>query len=302
MIRLMATAVALLIYPTVAEAAVQVVATIPDAASLVETIGGDRVRAVSIVKGRQDPHYVEPKPSYMRLMNQADLLVYVGLQLEIGWLPPLIRGARNPRIAPGGPGTINLSEGIDVLEIPHGEVDRAQGDIHPEGNPHYWLNPNNGLVMASNIASRLTLVDPDNAEFYRINLDRFSGELKSRIADWERRLDRYKGTDVITYHKQWEYLTEWLGMRIVNQIEDRPGIPPAPLHLAELIRQLETGRISFIISSEYINLSTARNLEKRTGIPLVTLPASVSCCPEITDYIGLFERIASILESIKEKS
>lgn len=176
-----------------------VMTTIPDLAAITKAVGGERVKVDSIAKGFQDPHYVEAKPSFMRAINQARLLFDVGLQLEIGWLPLLVQGARNPGLA-----QVNLSQGISVLERPTGPISRAQGDIHPEGNPHYWLDPRNGVLMAGSIARELKALAPTDGAYFEQNLKRFEANLNRRRQVWEERMAPLRGVNVVAYHKQWE--------------------------------------------------------------------------------------------------
>jgi len=185
---------------------IKVAATLPDLASITEAVGGENVEVSAICKGYQDPHYLQAKPSYARKMSDTDLLVFNGLELEIGWLPPLIDVARNPQIRPGAIGCLDCSEGIELLEIPTGKIDRSKGDIHPLGNPHYTLDPRNGIKMAETIANRLAEIDPENGDEYFTNFDSFKSMMDVKISKWEEKANPLKGYEIVTYHKQWEYL------------------------------------------------------------------------------------------------
>lgn len=273
------------------QAKIRVVTTTPDLAAIVQEIGGDRVEVQSISKGYQDPHYVEAKPSYMRTVNQADLLVYVGLQLEIGWLPLLIQGARNPKILPGAKGNLAASQGIEILEIPKGEVDRTMGDIHPEGNPHYWLDPRNGLKIARTATDRLRNLSPGDAPFFEKNLETFSNSLEEKIRLWEEEMAPYRGMEIACDHKQWEYLANWLGLKIVGLVEDRPGIPPTPKHIVDLINMMQEKKIRMLLNANYYDPAVSQKIEDRTGTRLIVLPTSVGGEVGIEGYTDLFDRI-----------
>jgi zinc/manganese transport system substrate-binding protein len=280
-----------------AEGKVRIVTTTPDLAAIAEAVGGGRVEVRSIAKGYQDPHYVAAKPSYMRTLNRADLLVYTGLELEVGWLPLLIRGARNPKVVLGAAGHLDASEGIRVLEVPSGHVDRSMGDVHPEGNPHYMLDPRNGLVVAEAIRARLEDLAPEDREALVGNSERFKRNLEGRIREWEARADGLSGRKVVTYHKQWEYLTHWLGLEIADQVEDKPGIPPSPRHIANLVRRMKSEGIRIVICSNTVDPKPAEQVAERAGAQLLILPMSVGGEPGIETYADLFDTIVSQIAS-----
>ena len=273
-----------------------VVTTTTDIAAIAEAVGGKRVKVRSIAKGAQDPHYVAAKPSYMRLLNRADLLLYVGLQLEVGWLNLLVQGARNPSLV-----SLSLSQGISVLEIPHGEVSRAQGDIHPEGNPHYWLDPRNGFVMARRIAAQLKALAPDDGSYFEQRLTLFEKELKHRIQKWEQQMTPYRGQEVVAYHKQWEYLANWLGLSIMGYVEDKPGIPPAPKHVARLTLSIRERKVKALLVSGFINLRIPQSVAQKAGTTMVILPASVGADNTVKSYFDLFDTIIErITQALQE--
>ncbi|MDA0746080.1 MAG: metal ABC transporter substrate-binding protein [bacterium] len=280
------------------DAKVRIVTTTPDLAAIAEAVGGDLVEVQSIAKGYQDPHYVSAKPSFMRTLNRADLLIYTGLELEVGWLPLLIQGARNPKITPGAPGHLEASGGIRILEVPTGQVDRSMGDIHPDGNPHYLLDPRNGRTVAQTITTRLQELSPDEAETFQQNLNRFQQDLENKIATWEKRLSAARGRQVVTYHKQWEYLADWLGLDIVDHVEDKPGIPPSPRHIANLSEKMKSYAIPVIICSNFIDPKPAQHIAERTGATVLLLPISVGGESDIRTYTDLFETIVKQLEGI----
>ena len=267
-----------------------VVTTTTDLAAIAEDLGGEKVKVRSIAKGAQDPHYVAAKPSYMRLLNRADVLLYVGLQLEIGWLSLLVEGARNPGLV-----SLNLSQGISVLEVPEGEVTRAQGDIHPEGNPHYWLDPRNGFVIARRISQQFKALAPDDGPYFEQRLNRFEEQLRGDIRKWKQQIMPYRGQEIVAYHKQWEYLADWLGLSIMGYVEDKPGIPPAPKHVARLTRTIRGRKVKALLVSSFINPRIPQSVAHKAGTTMVILPASVGGVKGVKTYSDLFDSIVSKL-------
>jgi len=263
-----------------------VVTTTSDLAAITKAVGGERVRVESIAKGFQDPHYVEAKPSYMRLVNQARLLFHVGLQLEIGWLPLLVQGSRNPALV-----QVDLSQAIAVLERVTGPVSRAQGDIHPEGNPHYWLDPRNGSIMARRIAQELRALAPSDGAAFEQNLKQFEADLLRRRQKWEERMAFFRGVEVVAYHKQWEYLANWLGLPIIGYVEDKPGIPPGPQHLANLVRTMQQRKVKALWVANFTNPNIPQSVAEKTGAKMVILPASVGGEKGIESYGDLFDAL-----------
>lgn len=283
-----------------AHAKLNVVTTTTDLAALVQAVGGDSVKVHSIVRGVQDPHYIEAKPSYMRQVNRANLLVTVGLQLEVVWLPLLINGARNPRIVPGSQNYLNTSQGLPVLEVPWDQIDRSQGDIHPEGNPHFWLDSRNALAITERIVDRLSSLSPRNSDFFQANLATFRNRLKKRIADWEERMSPFRGRKIVAYHKQWEYLAHWLGLTIIGYIEDKPGVPPGPRHIASLIERMKSRKVPVLLCANFIPPNIPQQVAQKTGAKLVYLPPSVGGESNIKTYIDLFEHLITDLEKAFE--
>lgn len=263
-----------------------VVTTTADLAAIVKAVGGERVKVESIAKGFQDPHYVEAKPSYMRLVNRARLLFFVGLQLEIGWLPLLVQGARNPSLV-----QVDLSQGIAVLERPTGPISRAQGDIHPEGNPHYWLDPRNGVLMARRVAQELKALAPTDGATFEQNLKLFESDLSRRRQKWEERMAPLRGTEVATYHKEWEYLAKWLGISIIDYVEDKPGIPPSPRHVESLIQNLRQRKIKALLAASFTSPTIPQAVADKGGAKMVALPISVGGEKGIESYGDLFDAI-----------
>lgn len=283
--------IGLLILPFTVSAKLKVVTTIPDFAALAQEVGGDLIEVTSLARGDQDPHYLEPKPSYALTLNKADLLIEAGLELEVGWLPVLLTQARNPRIQFGQPGHLNAATGIRILEIPQGRIDRSLGDVHPNGNPHYWLNPNNGLIIARNVAARLSELDPANASQYEQNFASYSTRLAKKITVWEGELAVLKGKKIITYHKSFSYFVDWSGLEVVGLIEPKPGIPPSPSHILGLIEKIKSEKISLLITENYYNPKPSRELSQKTGAKLLLLPTSVGGETAIKTYDDLFETL-----------
>ena len=290
-----------LLFSSSAEAKkLRVVTTLSDFASLAQTIGGDRVDADSIAKGYQDPHFVEPKPSFVLKLHDADVLIVAGLELEIGYLPPLLDQARNERIRPTGAGYLDASTGCDILDKPAGQVTRAMGDVHPYGNPHYWLDPNNGRVIARAIAAKLTALDAAGAADYARNLADFETKLKSAEGRWAARLGPFKGTKIVTYHSSWPNFAKAFSLDVVGFLEPKPGIPPSPQHKLEIINLMREQKVPLILMEVYFDKKDPDFVASKTGATVVVIPPSVGGEPAAKDYIALFdvdvEKIASALE------
>ena len=287
----------LFLFPSFLPAAepLSVVTTTTDLAAITKAVGGERVKVESIAKGFQDPHYVEAKPSYMRIVNQGRILFYVGLQLEIGWLPLLVQGARNPGLV-----QVSLSGGIPVLERPTGPISRAQGDVHPEGNPHYWLDPRNGVIMARRVARELKGLAPTDGAYFEQNLKLFESDLARRRQKWEEQMAPFRGTEVVAYHKEWEYLAKWLGISIVDYVEDKPGIPPSPRHLEGLIQTMRQHKIKALLVSNFTSPTISQAVADKGGAKMIVLPVSVGGEKGIESYADLFETvIARLAEGLK---
>lgn len=270
-----------------------VVATIPDLASIATAIGGDRVAVTAIARGGQDPHFVDPKPSLIVKLSRADLLVQVGLEMEAGWLPGLVRSARNPRILPGRPGLVDASVGVRVLEKPEGKVSRSEGDVHPFGNPHYWLDPANGAVIARNIERALSAADPADAAQFAERRTVFEAKLKARLSGWEARMAPYRGTVVVTYHRSWVYLADRFGLEMPEEaeIEPRPGIPPSPGHTRDVLNLMAERHVPLIIQDPYYDDDAGTEIARRTGAAFLVLPSMVGGAPGVDDTFALFDTL-----------
>jgi zinc/manganese transport system substrate-binding protein len=278
---------------------VRVVTSIETFSDLARTIGGSHVVVTALAHGYQDPHFVEPKPNLLIPLSQADLLVYAGLDLEIGWLPPLVANARNGRIQVGAQGNLDASSAIDVRDVPTGTVDRGQGDIHPRGNPHYWLPPVNALKVAKEIAARLKRIDAGHAADYDANLATFGGALKAKAPEWSRKAALINRAKVVTYHKSWTYVSEWLGLQERGYVEIKPGIPPDPKHLAGLILQMKSEGVRMLLIESFYNRGIAGQVAEAAGAKLLVLPSDVGATPKLRTYTDLVDAVLDALVAAK---
>ncbi len=272
-----------------------VVTSTTDLAALATEVGGERVTVKSIARGYQDPHYVEAKPSFLLQLKRADLLVVVGLQLEIGWLPPLVTQCGNPKIQPGAPGYFDASQFAQILEIPTTQVTRAMGDVHPLGNPHYWLNPQNGLRIAQGIAQKLSAMSPEDAAYFAERLKSFQQRIAEAEKRWDEQMKAYRGRKVVTYHRSWPNFAQRFGLNVVDYVEPRPGIPPSPGHLVELIGMMKREKVQVILVEPYFDLKTPNSVARETGARVVVLLPSVGGEKEVTDYFKLFDYDVELL-------
>jgi zinc/manganese transport system substrate-binding protein len=279
-----------------AEAKVKIVASLSDLASIAEFIGGDKVEVQSICNGTSNPHFVEVLPSYMMKVSKAQLYLKVGLGLDF-WANPIIDGSRNGRLE-----VIDCSKGIEVLEKPTTKVDASMGDVHPEGNPHYWLDPANGLVIAQNIVSGLIKIDPDNASFYESQLLQFEQKLNQKQKEWSEKAQSLKGLKMVTYHESWPYFASRFGIDVVGFVEPKPGIEPTPSHTAELIEQMKSQNIKIIGKEPYFSDRTPKAISRATGALIVELPPSVGGTPEAKDYFVLFDYLLDVLLNASRKN
>jgi ABC-type Zn uptake system ZnuABC Zn-binding protein ZnuA len=273
----------------VAAAQLKVVTTTEDLAALVREVGGDRASVEALARGYQDPHFVEAKPSFILKLHSADLLVLVGRELEIGWLPPLMTQSRNARIQPGGPGYLDASMGVRILEIPTGQITRAMGDVHPQGNPHYWLDPANGRVIARAIAAALARLSPADRPYFDQRYADFDRRLAEAEKRWAATMAPYKGTKIVTYHRSWPNFTERFGLDVVGYVEPKPGIPPSPAHTIDLIEEMKRQGIKLILVEPYFDLKTPESIARAVGGRVLVLAPSVGGVKEASDYIKLFD-------------
>ena len=289
--------------PSLAEGKkLRVVTTLTDLASLTQEVGGDRIDVEALAKGYQDPHFVEPKPSFLLKLRNADLLISVGLDLEIGWLPPLITQSGNGRIQPGAPGYLDASQFTEILEIPQGKLTRAEGDVHPLGNPHYWLDPDNGRRIAKGIAAKLTEMDPGDQAYFQQREQDFEKRLAEANKKWLAQMAPYRGAKVVTYHRSWPNFAKHFGLDVVGYIEPRPGIPPTPSHTIEIVNLMKREKIKIELIEPYFDLKTPNSIASMTGGRVVVLMPSVGGKPEITDYFKLFDYDIGVLTKAFEET
>ena len=272
-----------------ADSKIRIMTATTDLASLAQEIGGDKVDVEAVARGYQDPHFVDPKPSFLLKLSKAELLIVVGLELEIGWLPPLITQSSNPRIQVGAPGYFDASRFARILELPTGQVTRAEGDVHPLGNPHYWLDPDNGLRIAKGIQNKISEMRPNDAAYFAERYDAFAQRLKQSDQQWQAQMKLYAGRKVVTYHRSWPNFAEHFGLNVVGYVEPRPGIPPSPQHTVELIGQMKRDAVKVIMVEPYFDLKTPNSIARDTGAAVVVLMPSVGGEKEITDYFKLFD-------------
>jgi zinc/manganese transport system substrate-binding protein len=280
-----------------AAAKLRIVASIQTLADLCHEVGGDRVEVTSLSHGYQDPHFVEAKPSLVLALNRADALVYVGLDLEVGWLPPLVRESRNDRIQRGQPGNIDASAAIKPEDVPNIPADqlRAMGDIHPLGNPHYWIPPENARAIARLFATRLAALDPGGTAAYQAALGAFERRLDAKTKEWDKAAGPLRGVAVVSYHKSWSYVASWLGLREVGYIEPKPGIPPTANHTAQLVSLMRSSNVRFVIVESFYPTSLARFVAENGHARLVGLPSDVGAAPAIKTYFDLVDAVIAAL-------
>ena len=272
-----------------ADSKLQVMTATTDLAALAQEVGGDKVDVESVARGYQDPHFVEAKPSFLLKLRRADLLIVVGLELEIGWLPPLITQSTNPKIQVGAPGYFDASRYAKILEIPTGQVTRAEGDVHPLGNPHYWLDPENGLRIARAIQDKLSEMRPNDSAYFAQRYASFEQRLKQADEQWLAQMKPYAGRKIVTYHRSWPNFADHFGLNVVGYVEPRPGIPPSPQHTVELIGLMKREGVKVIVVEPYFDLKTPNSVARETGGQVLVLTPSVGGEKEITDYFKLFD-------------
>lgn len=251
-----------------AHAKLNVVCTTPDLASIAKEVGGDNIEVTTLARPTEDPHFVDAKPSFIVKLNRADVLIEGGAELEIGWLPPLLAGSRNAKVASGSPGRILANEGIRMLEVPS-VLDRSQGDIHAAGNPHFMTDPENAKIVARHLAEALAKLEPAGADSFNANRDKFIAQLDAKLAEWQAKLAAFKGKPFVAYHNSWPYFAARYGLKSELFLEPKPGIPPSPAHLAEVIAKMKATDARVIIVDPYLNRKTAETVARNTGATVV---------------------------------
>jgi len=278
-----------------AGAAVKVVTTTEDLAALTREVGGDKVVVESLAKGYQDPHFVEPKPSFILKLHDADLLVVVGRELEIGWLPALIQQSRNAKVQPGGPGYLDASMNVKILDIPAGQITRAMGDVHPQGNPHYWLDPGNGRRIAQALQQKLTSLSPADGAYFAARYADFDKRLADAERRWDAAMAPFKGAKIVTYHRSWPNFAERFGIDVVGYVEPKPGIPPSPSHTLDVMQEMKRDNVKVIAVEPYFDLKTPNAIARGTGAQVLVLSPSVGGVKEASSYIALFDYDIALL-------
>jgi zinc/manganese transport system substrate-binding protein len=288
--------------PARAQGKLNVMATTEDLASIGREIGGDHVTIESIARGYQDPHFVEAKPSFILKLQRADVLIVVGRELEIGWLPPLIQQSRNAKIQPGADGYLDASLNVQILEMPTGQITRAMGDVHPLGNPHYWLDPENGKRVAAAIAAKLSELRSGDKAYFDQRLADFNQRLDAGEKRWLAAMAPYKGTKVITYHRSFPNFAQRFGLDIIGYVEPRPGIPPTPQHTLDLINEMKRQNVKIVMVEPYFDLKTPNSIGQQAGAQVLVMPPSVGGVKETSDYFKLFDYDIDLLVNAIKKA
>jgi zinc/manganese transport system substrate-binding protein len=287
--------------PAHAQGKLNVVTTTEDLASIAREVGGDRVTVESIARGYQDPHFVEAKPSFILKLQKADVLVVVGRELEIGWLPPLIQQSRNSKIQPGAEGYVDASLNAEILEVPTTQVTRAMGDVHPLGNPHYWLDPENGKRIGKEIADKFSQLRSNDRAVFQQKLADFTTRLDTAEKGWLAQMAPYKGMKVVTYHRSFPNFAARFGLEIIGYVEPKPGIPPSPQHTLDLMNEMKRQNVKLVLVEPYFDMKTPNAIGRDTGAEVLVLPPSVGGVKEVPDYFKLFDYDINLLvQAIKK--
>ncbi|MBI5387218.1 MAG: zinc ABC transporter substrate-binding protein [Verrucomicrobia bacterium] len=284
-----------------AHAKLNLIATTPDLGAIAREIGGDRVEITTLAKPTEDPHFVDAKPSFIVKLNRADALIEGGAELEQGWLAPLLEGARNPRLAAGQSGHIDCAKGIAMLEVPT-TLDRSKGDLHAAGNPHFTTDPMNGKIVATTICEALSQLEPKSADAFRANLKKFTGRLDAKMAEWQRRLEPFRGRQVVTYHNYWPYFAERFGLKTELFLEPKPGIPPTPAHLAGLVGRMKAQHVRVILVQPYVSRKSAETVAGLTGAVVLDVAAFPGGIKGGEGYIEWMDSLVNALAGAFEKS
>jgi zinc/manganese transport system substrate-binding protein len=292
--KILAATALLLTTSLTTHAKINVVATLPDFAALASEIGGDKVDVTVLAKPTEDPHFVDARPSFVVKLRQADVLIDGGAELEIGWLPPLLQNARNPKIEAGKPGRVEASEGIRLMEVP-ATLTRAAGDVHAMGNPHFMVDPIIAKAVAQHIANSFAAVDPPNAAAYQANYKKFEATINAKLQDWGAKLLPFKGQSLVAYHNSWVYFAHRFGFDISVFLEPKPGIPPSPSHLAEVIAQMKAQKIKAIIVEPYHNRKIAEKVAEATGAKVVDFAQFPGALPNTETYVELIDALVNRL-------
>lgn len=270
-------------------AKINVVTTTTTIYDLVNEVGGDKVNVDYLCRGNQDPHFLEVMPSYMLKLRKADLVMEIGLDIE-KWLPQLIDGSRNSELK-----LIDLSANIEKKEVPTTKPDASQGDIHPYGNPHYWLDPENAKIMANEIYDALVTASPGEADYFKKNLDNYISTLDKKIDTWKKEMDKLKGKPVVTFHSSWVYFADRFGLKVVGHVEPKPGIPPTPSHNAELIQIIKSSNAKIILMENYYSDNAPNQISNITGVKVIKTPVAPYGIENVNTYIQMMDYIITQL-------
>ncbi|MDX1335097.1 MAG: zinc ABC transporter substrate-binding protein [Gammaproteobacteria bacterium] len=295
--RILSIALALFLFSGTAQAQVNIFTCEPEWAALAGEIAGDRAKITSATTALQDVHHIQARPSLIARARRADLLFCTGAELEVGWLPMLLRKANNPRIQPGNIGHLMATDHVELLDK-RDQVDRSEGDIHAAGNPHIQTNPHKLIPVALELSKRLGQIDPDNAQVYSDRFDAFEQKFSAAIQGWEARAEPLRGRKMVTHHRSWIYLQDWLGMEGVGTLESKPGIPPSSRHLSQLLSEMGRSPADMIIYASYQDDSASNWLSSRSGIPEVKLPISVGGTDAATDLFGFYDDLIDRMLSV----
>jgi zinc/manganese transport system substrate-binding protein len=276
--------------------AINVVAAEENVAAIAREVVGSSGSVVTLATPHQDPHFVDARPSLLVPLSRADALVFVGLDMEVGWLPVLLKGCRNANLQPGSPGYIEASDFISPLDVPAGKVERSMGDVHPRGNPHYLMDPRNAVKVARGLADRFSVVEPAHADAFKANAERFVTALEKKVVEWETRLAPLRGVGLVAHHKSFTYLVAWLGLRPVGFVEPKPGVPPSPGHVVELIMLARSQKAKLFLTEEWYPTATDDVVAQKAGGKLTVVQgmpsAGQSYAAHLEDLVKALEAAA----------
>jgi len=284
------TTALLILLPFFIFAKVKVVGTIPDYTSIAKEIGGERVTVETLVKGTQDPHFADALPSHIIRLNRADLLISTGLGLESGWLPALLKNARNKKIQQGSEGFLEASRFVSLLDIP-AKIDKSMGDVHPGGNPHFYTAPDQLFLIAKAVKNRLKIIDPQGKEYYEKQWTDFKTRYSQEVKKWKEKVKGMEGTRIVVYHESWVYLLKWLGFEKVGALEPKPGIPPSAGHVSRLLKRIKGKDVKFIFQEIYHPTSLSKVFSKKSGIRLLILPSMTGAQKDVKTIWDKFDAI-----------
>ena len=287
--------------PTPALKKLNVVTTTPDLGALAREIGGDAVEVKTLAKPSEDPHFVDAKPSHIVTLNRADVLIEGGAELEVGWLPPLLESARNDRIAAGSPGLIIASQGIRMLEVP-ATLDRSRGDVHAQGNPHFFIDPFAAKIVAAHIADHFSKVDPASAPLFKANLAKFNAGVDAKYVEWQKLMAPFKGAKIVTYHNDFMYFAERFKLEVVETLEPKPGIAPSAAHIAQVIAKMNAQKARVILVQPYQNRKTAETVARQVDGVVLDVSQQPGAIRGTDTYVTMMDTlIRSIATALQGK-